>query len=206
MQGPQIRALILTAIFAAGAVLNWAGSGSARAEARWPADNSFYSIPGWSASEPAVTQANGVDFVTRTYLRPGDSSASAAVLTVATSPSSKAIYRAGADVRFLGSGYAVEDPPLNSIPSAEGRSALIVRRGSQAGAVLYAYGEQRGLLGNGPLAWAWVGVDAVLGRSNDYYLATLVVPYDPITMKVDPEFIALADAVLPALAAWYRTA
>ena len=33
-----------------------------------------------------------------------------------------------------------------------------------------------GLLGNGVLGWSFVGLDAVLGRGNDYYLATLVVP------------------------------
>jgi len=109
-------------------------------------------------------------------------------------------------VPFLGSGFAVDAPPANSIPEAPGRSALLVRQGNQAGALLYSYGERRGSLGNGPLAWALVGVDGVLGRSNDYYLASVLVPYDTGAMKVRSDFVDLSNVILPRLAAWYGAA
>jgi hypothetical protein len=202
MQTTDHRALVVAAVFAVGIALYSGGAGPAQALAnnRWPTEDSVYGVDGWVADEPNLAQAHGVSYIGRTYRRPDGQ---AAVLTVATSASAKAIYRAGAEVPFLGSGYAVDAPPPDSIPSAPGRSALLVRHGNQAGAVLYAYGERRGPLGNGPLAWALVGVDAVLGHSNNYYLASMLVPYDSGSMTVRPDFVELADVVLPRLAAWY---
>lgn len=204
MQSTDRRALIVAALFAVGFALYWVGGRPAQGlENRLPTEEAVYGADGWFVGQPSLSHAHGVSYVSRTYGRPDGQ---AGVLTVATSTSAKAIYRAGAEVPFLGSGYSVDSPPPDSVPSAPGRSAILVRQGSRAGAVLYAYGERRGPLGNGPLAWAMVGVDAVLGRSNDYYLASFVVPYDSGTMKVQPDFVALADAVLPRLAAWYAAA
>jgi hypothetical protein len=204
MQATSRRALVLAAVFAVGLAVYWGGNGAEQSLAnRWPTEESVYGVDGWVVGDPSVSQAHGVSYVSRTYTR---ADRQTAVLSVATSSSAKAIYRAGAEVPFLGSGYAVDAPPPDAIPSAPGRSALVVRHGNQAGAVLYVYGERRGALGNGPLAWALVGVDAVLGRSNDYYLATVLVPYDSGSRMVRADFVALADAVLPRLAAWYGAA
>jgi len=51
-----------------------------------------------------------------------------------------------------------------------------------------------------------VGLDAILGRTNDYYLATLVVPVDGPTAGVPPEIAQLADTLFGRVATWYAAA
>ena len=204
MQATIRRALALAGVFAFGLVLYWTGNGAAQSlPNRWPTDESLFGVEGWVVGQPQVTQAHGVSYISRTYTR---ADGQTAVLNVATSTSAKAIYRAGAEVPFLGSGFDVDAPPAGAIPPAAGRSALLIRQGPRAGALLYSYGERRGVLGNGPVAWALVGVDAMLGRSNDYYLASVLVPYDPGAMAVGAGFVDLSDVILPRLAAWYGAA
>ena len=207
MQGTPLRALMLAGIFGVALVLYWAGSGSAQGVGqRWPADESVYGVDGWSVGQLSVEHANGVDYLTRTYSRGAEGRAEEALLTVATSASAKAIYRAGAEVPFLGSGYAVDSVPLGSVPPRPDRAALLVHRGGQAAIVMYAYGERRGLLGNGALAWGYVGLDAILGQTNDYFFVSMLVPYNSAQMPVAPGFVELADTVLPKLASWYAAA
>jgi hypothetical protein len=191
-------------VFAVGLVVFWAGNTALRSmQNRWPTDESLFGVDGWVVGDASVTHAHGVSYVTRAYTR---SDGQSAILNIATSTSAKAIYRAGVEVPFLGSGFAVDAPPTDSISPAPGRSALLVRQGSLARALLYSYGEHRGPLGNGPLAWAFVGIDAVLGRTNDYYLASVLVPYDSDARAVRLDFLQLSDVILPRLAAWYGDA
>ena len=56
--------------------------------------------------------------------------------------------------------------------------AMVARHGTEQWLVMYAYGERRGLLGNGPRAWTWAIMDGLLGRPNDYYKLYLMTRSD----------------------------
>jgi hypothetical protein len=66
---------------------------------------------------------------------------------------------------------------------------------------MYAYGERRGLLGNGVRAWTSALLDGIVGRPNDYYKMTLVARAEDI--EAGHELAGLASALFPRIADWY---
>lgn len=201
MQVTQFRCLILIGLFAASALL-LAGIDGPRpgTEARWPSEAATYTVDGWTASSTRVDTAHGVTFAT-TIVRRADGLI--AEVALATSPEAKRIYRAGAEVPFLGNGYTVDPAPPSLVPPAPERGALLVRRGNDLRLLLHTYGERRGLLGHGPLAWGAVALDAVAGRPNDYYRIAVLAPLGGLDPRAAREVTSLADALFPRLATWY---
>jgi hypothetical protein len=203
VRGIQLRYTVLIGLLAIGVGLLAVVDEQAPARApRWPREDALYAVDGWRVTPATVDvpHPGSPPFITRRYVRPG---VRPAQLTFSTSPDAKSVYRAGGDVPFLGTGYVVEPAPATLVPPASGRTAIIIRRESEVGLVLYAYGERRGLLGNGPLAWGFVGLDAVLGRPNDYVKMSLIAPLDGLDSPAVQAAVSLADTVFPRLAAWY---
>jgi hypothetical protein len=161
-------------------------------------------VDGWTVSQPRVegrVDAAGnatVLFVTWT-LR--SSTGDQAELNVTTSPQAKLVYRAGPDVPLQGSGYTVETAPAALVAPQAERTAQIARREGDTWVQIAAYGEQRGVFGNGPVGWGLAVFDMVLGRPNNYYLARVLVPGD--TPAAAANAVHLADTLLPQLAAAY---
>lgn len=184
---PYARPLVLSVLFllAAGLDLVLVRPKTEPAP-RWPTDDVVFAVPGWSVGPQDIQEANGVRYVTRQYERQVDDLTLSLVLS--TSPEAKRIYRAGPEVPFLGNGYSVE-------PTAGG--GFLAQRGAEAWLQVDAYGERRGLLGNGPLAWGLAVADTVIGEPNDYYLARVIGPAGTDQAPV------LAEAVFPRLAGWY---
>ena len=183
------RSLVLTLVFALGAVLLFnVDAPQVDAAPRFPKES--FAIDGWRNSEAQVEGRPGVAFVTREYQRLSDGAR--ASLTITTSAQAKLVYRAGADVPLLGNGYTVE---------TISPSTLIARRGNEAWVQIATFGERRGSFGNGASAWALAVFDTVLGRPNDYYLARVVVPYDgdaSVATATD-----LADTLFARVSAFY---
>ena len=184
-----VRALVLSAVFALGAVLLFnVNAPQVDAAPRYPAD--AFTVDGWRASQPSIEGRPGVAFVTRDYVRSVDGVRASLVIT--TSAQAKLVYRAGADVPLLGNGYTVE---------TLSPSTLIARRGNEAWLQIAAFGERRGAFGNGVTAWSLAVFDTVLGRTNDYYLARVVMPYtDAATVATAS---ALAEDLFPRVANFY---
>lgn len=201
MQGTQHRCLILVLVLAIGALVQ-AGLGGPRptGAARWPTEDAVYRVDEWAMGPLAVESAHGVHHVMRTYHRADGSSAT---LAISTSPEAKRIYRAGADVPFLGSGYSVDPAPPSIVTPAAGYGALLVRREGELGLLLHAAGERRGLLGNGALGWGAAVLDAAVGGPNHYYLVRLLVPLDQLDSPHAAEAIKLVETLFPRLATWY---
>jgi hypothetical protein len=78
-----------------------------------------------------------------------------------------------------------------------------VQKDDEAYVLLHAYGERRGLLGNGPTAWGGIVIDAVFGWPNDYYQMSLLAPFDSSTASGAADVVALANTVFPRVAVWY---
>jgi hypothetical protein len=132
-----------------------------------------------------------------------DGSEASAVLSVAVSSQAKKVYRAGPEIPFAGTGYAVSAAPPELGVRDASWSTLVVTRGGEALLLITGQGERRGLLGNGVLAWAGATFDGIVGNPNDYFQATLVVP---LTGRDDPAIarraLALADQVFGQIARW----
>lgn len=202
MQGSAARYLILAVVLSLGALgFSAAAQPTAPAPARWPADEELFAVTGWSSGPAVVEHFNGAQFITRHYTR-GDF---AVRLVISTSTTAKGIYRAGAEVPFLGSGYSVAPAPRDLVRSEKVPGALLVQKGDQASLLLAAHGERRGFLGNGPAGWGLVALDGVLGRPNDYYLMSVLAPFDPANASATVEVTQLADALFPRVAAWYAS-
>lgn len=169
---------------------------------RWPAEDGLFVVGGWTAGAPEVEAAWGIEHVSRTYRR---ADGAIATLAISTSPVAKGLYRVAPGLPFEGRGYAVE--PLPPVPIAPGFGALGLRRGAEAMVLMYAYGERRGLVGNGWGGWSLAALDATLGRPNDYYLLRLLVPLEQHDMGHQDAAAAraaeLAAALFPRLTAWY---
>ncbi len=105
---------------------------------------------------------------------------------------------------FLGSGYTVAPPPAD-VAALEGGgvNALVAQQGTEQWLVMYAYGERRGLLGNGPLPWTLAILDSLVGRSNDYYKLYLVARTDRGHAGEETDVAQLARTLFPRLGAWY---
>ncbi len=202
MQGSAARYLILAVVLSLGALgFSAAAQPTTPAAPRWPAGEELSAVTGWSSGPSVVERFNGAQFITRHYTR-GDV---AVRLVISTSTSAKGIYRAGPEVPFLGSGYSVAPAPRDLVRSEKVSGALVVQKGDQASLLLSAYGERRGVLGNGPISWGLVALDAVLGRPNDYYLMSVLAPFDPANAPATAEVTQLADALFPRVAAWYAS-
>jgi hypothetical protein len=201
MQSTNVRTLILTAVLLAGVFgLAVSGTASAGFNASWPAGNDrAYDVAGWAAGPIAVAHERGIDIVSSTY-RSVDGTV--AYLTLATSPDAKHVYRAGAEVPFLGSGYTVEASGALPQPSANG-TTFVARKDNDNLFVYAAYGERRGLVGNGIAGWALVVLDGLLGRPNDYFMLRLTVPVRPDDVRGPASAAALVDELFPQLARWY---
>jgi hypothetical protein len=197
--------LLLAALFAVVGVLSWTLL-DARAAAtpawRWPQDPSMFAVSGWSVSDQTLETGNGNTYVTRQY-RPTDGGTPATVI-VTTSQNVKTVYRAGADVPFLGSGYESAALPPEAIAAANGRNVSLLRQGGSGWLQVYAYGETHGQLGNGALGWGVAIFHTVLGQTTDYYLARVLVPSDGTDdVAVARRASQLADVLFPRIATWY---
>jgi hypothetical protein len=169
------------------------------ADARWPAQQTTFSVDGWAVGPETVEAQNGNHYVSRLFRSP-DARAS---LSITTSPEAKRVYRAGADLPFLGNGYTVDPAPPSLVAPSDAYTAAIVRREGELGLLLYAYGERRGLTGNGIPGWALVTSDGVLGRPNDYYLLRLYTPLTELDASETRPVAELAGELFPQIAAWY---
>lgn len=195
------RALILGAMLALGALGARAGDAHASTVGRAPVGDDVFAAPGWTVGPPTVLKQNEVTFVSRRYTATsGDASA---VLSVAVSSQAKKVYRAGPEIPFEGTGYAIAVAPAGLITPKTSWSTLIARRGNDALLLVTAHGERRGLLGNGALAWVAATFDGVVGARNEYFQATFVAPLsghdNPL---VAHEVQALAGRVFQQLARW----
>lgn len=195
------RSLVLLGpLLVALALLLALGEPRAAAAPRWPTDDGLYQVPGWAVGPAAVESAWGTDHVTRTYQR---ASGPPATFALSTTPVAKSLYKSDADVPFLGSGFSVDAAPPSVVQPAPGRGAVIAYRGGEAWLMLYAFGERRGLLGNGAVGWGMAALDGLLARPNDYYLLRLLVPLAGMDAAPPTEAVALADTLFPRVAAWY---
>jgi hypothetical protein len=206
MQTAHLRYLVLTAVLLAGAGL-YAASGEplGAGTARWPTADDLYMVQPWSVGQERVDEnTNHAGLITRLVTRVFRSpDGGTATLTVLSNQAPK-LYGTGAEVPFLGSGYTVEPAPADLEPGVgDGVSALVARRGTEHWLVMYAYGERRGLLGNGPLPWTLAVFDGILGRPNDYYRLYLAARTDALDPRVGRDVAALAHALFPRIAAWY---
>jgi hypothetical protein len=203
MQSTVVRYVVLLSLLTAVlAVTLLSDTPDASASPRWPEDPAVLGIADWSIGPTSAEAANGSVYVSRDYH--SLSSDLTATLTISTSPVAKGIYRAGPEVPFLGSGYSVEPAPFSLVPAAADRGALVARRGQDRFLAIHTYGERRGRFGNGAIAWGLDILDTVLGRSNDYYLARVVVRLDGDNDAERASLaMALADDLFPRIATWY---
>lgn len=179
-------------------VLTLTGQPSEPQPAHWPEDDQFYRLDGWSVGPEQLEEANGTAYVTRSYERAGEP---VALLVLSTSPEAKRIYRAGAEVPFLGSGFSVDQARrLSEMP--EYHSILLTQAGVST-LMLYRYGERRGLLGNGVAGWAMALEDALLAHPNDYYLVRIIMPLPWPDAPAAEDARFLAETLFPRIAAWY---
>jgi hypothetical protein len=203
MPAATVRCLILAAVLAVGNLL-LLGIGQTRVvrEARWPGVEAqqLYGVAGWTPQAPEVEPVHGTVLLQREYTRP---EGAPALLVLTTTPEAKRIYKAGAEVPFLGSGYTVHPAPPGLVRPQAGRSALIARRGEESWLVLATFGERRGRLGNGVLGWGLVAVDSTLGIPNDYYRASVMAPLTGLAPEDVAPVVALADTLFERLAGWY---
>lgn len=182
-------------------------AGRSHPPARWPRDDAFFEVGGWSVTaEQADVTDNGGSWavlVQRTYVHLSTSTSANLVMWSNPQPEARALFRKGPDRDYLGDGYVTEAAPTGLLAATPGGGAIIARRGEDAWLLVYMFGERRGALGNGPTAWAFGELDALLDRPNDYFLARLGIPYQ----AAEPPPGALADqlaaAMFPRLTDWY---
>lgn len=198
MQSINFRFVVLIVLALAGAGL-YSALGEARGTGtiRWPLADAVYAVDGWTVG-PEHQEDSG--FITRAY-----SSPDGRVVTLSLfSNQAPKLYGAGAEVPFLGSGYTVQAAPAGLTSSlASGVHMLVARQGADEYLVAYAYGERRGLLGNGPLAWSLAISDGLLGRENDYYKLYLSARADASDANAGSEVSQLAGSLFPRIAAFY---
>ena len=200
MQAPNIRYLFLSVLLLAGAgAYALLGEPLGVGTPRWPTSDAVYAVDAWSAGPLNVQQVNTADFITREYR---DDVGTLATLTIETYQTPK-LYAAGPEVPFLGNGYVVSTPAPDRVPVTDTIGALVARQGTDAWLVMYAYGERRGLLGNGPLAWTFAVTDGLLARPNDYFKLYLSVRADDSDTDLDHAVSQLAHTLFWRIQAWY---
>jgi len=144
----------------------------------------------------------GTVFVNRRYM--SADGRVGAVLGLVTSPDAKRVYRAGADVPFAGSGYSISTPTESLGLGSSERSVFLASHAGGSVLVFATHGERRGLIGNGLAGWTYAVLDGLLGRTNDYFEATLVVALDNEGDTAARRAGAvLADRVFAQIAEWY---
>jgi hypothetical protein len=206
MQSTNARAIALAALLAVGAMLYVAlGRTGVPQAPRWPESDAVYQAQSWIAGPQRVADgSNGTALVTRELTSP---SGGRATLTVVVSRTPK-VYAPGPEVPFLGTGYTVDRTPAAVVRTQgpdDGVAMLTASRGDEHWLAMYAYGEDRGLLGNGPLAWALALLDRSLGRPNDYYKLYLTARTDTASPEATHEIVELARTTFPRIAAWYAS-
>jgi hypothetical protein len=202
MQIANARYLVLTLALLVGAGL-YVGIDNQRPSGvlRWPSTDSLYSVDSWSASPEQLTPtSNNTQQVTRVFT---NATGQSAVLTIFTQHVPK-LYGAGAEVPFLGSGFAVTPttPEVTDVHQA-GIGSLAAERGPERWFVVYAYGERRGLLGNGPWAWTLAMLDSIVGRPNDYYKLYLAMREDRSDPRLERDVAGLAQTLFQRISVWY---
>jgi hypothetical protein len=199
MQAANVRYLVLILVLLGGAGLYTVLSNQPRDTApRWPGTDSVFAISPWSSRTVDVAQGGTTDLVTRAFR---SSTGTTATFTLVANKGPK-VYGPGAEVPVLGSGYLAEAASADLVGApTPGVGGLIATRGSEQWLVMYAYGERRGLLGNGPAAWSLALFDGLLGRPNDYYKMYLIGRADDANAA--REIAELADTLFPRVAEWY---
>jgi len=201
MQIASVRNLVLSAVLLAGAgAYALVGGPIGAGSPRWPTADSVYATDSWSVSPEKVEHINTADFISRDFRK---TDGTAATLTIETYQSPK-LYAAGAEVPFLGSGYTVTTPSADFVPEGSNIGALVAAQGAaNTWLVMYAYGERRGMLGNGPVPWTFAIADGLLGHPNDYYKLYLSARSDGTNPTVNHDLSDLAASVFPRISAWY---
>lgn len=202
MQTAQFRFAVLSLVFAVGIGLYATVAQSVQSHPpRWPSEDALVGAAGWTAGPPTAPEAtSSYPVLSRTYTRTDGTSP--ATLTIMTGSDPK-IYRAGADVPFLGSGFETQALPAGLVTPSATWQGLSARRGSEQWLLLYAYGEGRGLIGNGLVGWAMAIGDGLLSQSNDYYKLFLARQVDDLNSTSIGQTAQLADALFPRVAATY---
>jgi hypothetical protein len=206
MQTTNFRFFVLIAALLAGAGLN-AAAGEPRGVGtpRWPVADELYNVQPWAVGRESVEDNTNnagpiTPLVTREFRRADGGTATLSII----SNQAPKLYGAGAEVPFLGSGYTVEAAPADLAPVVgDGVGALVAQRGTEQWLVMYAYGERRGLLGNGPLPWTLAVFDGILGRPNDYFKLFLTARADQLDRRITSDVAELAHTLFPRIAAWY---
>jgi hypothetical protein len=203
MQTASLRYLFITLVLLAGAA-TYAVMGEPRSagDPRWPVSETVYGVDRWVAG-PLNSKDNGNNTreLSRTFT--GATGGPVAAFTMFTNPAPK-LYGAGAEVPFLSNGYSVEAVSRDLLPKeADGIGALIARKGSEQWLVMYAYGERRGLLGNGAVPWTFALLDGILGQPNDYYKVYLAARVEQLDSPAATEVAQLAQVLFPRIATWY---
>jgi hypothetical protein len=203
MQSANLRYLVLAVVLAIGAgVYALVGETHSARAARWPDSNVTLEASEWSTGPLSIQQnSSQTAIVSRSFQ---NQNGATAVLSIVSSAEPK-LYAAGAEVPFLGTGYAVQTPGRDLVPTDDHLNALLARRGAEQWLVLYAYGERRGLLGNGPGAWGMAIFDGITGHDNDYYKLYLATRADNLDPQLGQGVANLARAVFPQVAEWYAT-
>jgi hypothetical protein len=203
MQIASSRYLVLTAVLLVGAALYAVISEThGVGQPRWPQSDAAFQADGWATGPLKLNDdPSETALLTRVFQH---GAGATATLTLVASQTPK-LYGAGAEVPFLGNGYVVEAPPQDLVPTDGNVGTLLARRGSEQWLVLYAYGERRGLLGNGVVPWTLAVADGLLGQSNDYYKMYLAARADRLDDALGRDIAQLAHTVFPRIADWYAS-
>jgi hypothetical protein len=200
--------LILLCLVVGAGLLNSTAVKRTQQPTRWPSEDSFFALPGWSVG-PADLQLGDGDQSTGALLRRDYVDLAGRHFTFDLwsnpEPQAKMLFRKGPDRDFQGAGYLTESVSADIATPPPGGGVLIARRGPDAWLVVYSYGERRGLLGNGPMAWSLAEWDGLVDRPNDYFLARVAVPFADDQAAAD-EAVDLANVLFPRLVSWYAAA
>jgi hypothetical protein len=201
MQNTQHRCLTLIVVLTAGWGLLLGTQKPEASATRWPTEEAVFQVSNWQVSPPTVEHPYfDVHVLTRHY---SSSNGLKASFVVKTDHEAKNIYRAGVELGYQGGGYSVEPAPKELVPTAPASGALVVSGQDRRWLVLYSYGERRGLLGNGPLAWTLATADGLVGQPGDYYQLTLLTRLDGLDTSSARQITELADTLFPRVANWY---
>jgi hypothetical protein len=169
---------------------------------RWPRSDSLYALDNWTAGPEQLGSAiNNTQQITRSFRA---ASGQLATLTIFTQHQAPKLYGAGAEVPFLGNGYTIVNTPEPLADLRRGElGSLVAERGSERWLVFYAYGEHRGLLGNGVLPWGLALLDQLAGAPNDYYKLYLATRSDGSSPILDRQTGELAQTLFQRISGWY---
>jgi hypothetical protein len=198
MQTASFRSIVLIGVLLAGAGLyRVLGEPQGVGTPRWPESDALYAVDGWSVGPEQKVDGG---FVARAFRTQAGLTAT---LWIFSNQAPK-LYGAGAEVPFLGNGYSVVSEPTELVRTGtDGVNSLLARQGSEQWLVKYAFGERRGLLGNGPRAWSFAFLDGILGRPNDYYKMFIWVRVDRPDAELGRKVDDLATTLFTRIANFY---